>query len=261
MDADRRSGSAGQVAGDAGAPKLYSELAAWWPLLSAPADYAEAAAFYQKTLAEACKRPPRTMLELGSGGGNNASHLKAHFQLVLVDRSPAMLEVSRQLNPECEHVEGDMRTVRLGRHFDCVFVHDAVSYMTSEADLRQAMETAFVHCRPGGAALFAPDHLRETFRPSTEHGGHDGEHRALRYLMWTWDPDPTDSTYITDFAYLLRESDGSVRVEQDRHLEGLFGRADWLRLIAEVGFRPSLVPFEHSESEVGAEAFVGRKPE
>ena len=106
-----------------------------------------------------------------------------------------------------------MRSVRLGRIFDCVFVHDAVGYMTSESDLRRAMETAFVHCRPGGAALFAPDHVRENFRPSTDHGGHDAGARGLRYLEWTWDPDPTDTTCVADYAYLLRESDGSVRVE------------------------------------------------
>ncbi len=147
-----------------------------------------------------------TLLELGSGGGNNASHLKARFSLVLVDRSPGMLQVSRALNPECEHVEGDMRTVRLGREFDAVFVHDAVVYMTTEADLRAAIETASVHCKPGGAVLFAPDHVRENFRPSTDHGGYDGVGRGLRYLEWTWDPDPADSTYIVDYAYLLRDA-------------------------------------------------------
>ena len=29
----------------------------------------------------------RTLLELGSGGGNNASHLKARFEMVLVEPS------------------------------------------------------------------------------------------------------------------------------------------------------------------------------
>jgi SAM-dependent methyltransferase len=249
-----------EFAASTGAPKLYTELASWWPLLSPPADYAEEAAFYRRNLVEACERPPRTVLELGSGGGNNASHMKAHLQMVLVDRSPDMLEVSRALNPECEHVEGDMRTVRLGREFDCVFVHDAIVYMTTESDLRRAIETAFVHCRPGGAALFAPDHVRENFRPSTDHGGHDGENRGLRYVEWTWDPDPGDTTYLVDYAYLLREADGSVNVQHDRYVEGLFARADWLRLLSEVGFHPSIVPFEHSELDAGAyEVFVARK--
>lgn len=245
---------------DAGAPLLYAELAAWWPLMSPPEDYVEEAAFYQQTLLDAAGSPPRTVLELGSGGGNNASHLKAAFEMTLVDPSPGMLRVSRALNPESEHVQGDMRTVRLGREFDAVFVHDAVCYMTTEADLRRAMETAYVHCRPGGVALFCPDHLRENFSGSTEHGGEDGEGRGMRYMMWTWDPDPADGTYTVDFAYLLREADGSVRVEHDRHVEGLFSRADWLRLLAEVGFEPRAVPFEHSEVDYAAEVFVGRKP-
>lgn len=245
----------------ADAPKLYSELASWFHLLTAPADYAEEAAFYHRTFIEACDRPPQTLLELGCGGGNNASHLKAHFHMTLLDRSPEMLAVSRALNPECEHIEGDMRTVRLGRLFDAVFIHDAIMYMTTEHDLQRAMETAFVHCRPGGAAIFAPDHVRENLRPGTRHGGHDGEARSLRYLEWTWDPDPNDTTYIVDFAYLLREEGGPVRVEHDRHHFGLFGRADWLRLLTEVGFQPKVLPLEHSEVEPGAsEVFVGVKP-
>ena len=241
-------------------PKLYNELAEWWPLMSAPDDYAEEAASYQRILLEASDLPLRTVLELGSGGGNNASHLKARFDLVLVDRSPGMLQVSRALNPGIEHVQGDMRTVRLGREFDAVFVHDAVAYMSTEADLRQAIETAYVHCKPGGAVLFAPDHVRENFRPSTDHGGHDGADRALRYLEWTWDPDPADTSYVVDYAYVLRERDGSTRVELDRHVEGLFARADWLRLMADAGFEAKVVPFEHSELEPGQyEVFAGRK--
>ena len=77
----------------------------------------------------------RTLLELGSGGGNNASHPKASYACTLTDRSPEMLELSRSLTPECEHVHGDMRTLRLGRSFDAVFVHDALMYLTSEDDL------------------------------------------------------------------------------------------------------------------------------
>ncbi len=57
-------------------PKLYAEFASWWPLLSSPDDYIEEAAFYQRELVGACEHTPHTLLELGSGGGNNASHLK-----------------------------------------------------------------------------------------------------------------------------------------------------------------------------------------
>ena len=239
-------------------PRLYSEFSSWFHLLTAPEDYAEEAAFYRKTIIDACSSPPQTILELGSGGGNNASHLKEHFILTLVDRSPDMLAISRSLNPKCEHIQGDMRTVRLNRLFDAVFIHDAVTYITTENDLISVIETAFVHCRPGGVALFSPDFIRETFHPSTNHGGHDGGERSLRYLEWSWDPDPGDTTYITDFAYLMRVGE-EVRCEYDRHIMGLFGRDDWLRLITKAGFQAQSKPFEHSQVEPGNMIFLGIK--
>jgi SAM-dependent methyltransferase len=241
-------------------PKLYSDLADWWPLLSPPSDYEEEAAIYVAALRAACDQTPRSLLELGSGGGNNASHMKRRFEeVVLVDRSPGMLAVSRALNPECEHLQGDMRSVRLGRQFDCVFVHDAICYITSEEDLRRVADTAYAHCRPGGAALFAPDYVRENFRVGTEEGGHDGDGRALRYLEWTWDADPTDSVYTVDYAYLLREGDGSVRVVHDRHEEGIFPRAAWMRSLTDAGFEPEALTIHHEAIGVHSDCFVARR--
>jgi ubiquinone/menaquinone biosynthesis C-methylase UbiE len=241
-------------------PKLYRELSDWWPILSAPEDYAEEAAFYQEVIVSISSYPPKTMLELGSGGGNNASFLKNHFQMTLVDLSPGMIEVSRNLNPECEHIQGDMRTLRLDRQFDAVFIHDAIVYMTSEVDLRKAIDTAYLHCKPGGVALFAPDDTRETFQPTTDHGGHDGAGRSLRYIEWMWDPDPMDTSYISYMVYLLREGANDVRCVIDEHECGLFSQDEWLQWIADAGFQPHSVPFEHSEVEAGSVfVFTGLK--
>jgi SAM-dependent methyltransferase len=164
-----------------------------------------------------------------------------------------------------------MRTLRLGCTFDAVFVHDAVCYMTTEADLRRAMETAWAHCRPGGGVLFAPDYVRENFQAGESTGGcderplsgGDGEYsRGLRYLEWVWDPDPADTEYLVDFAFLLRERDGSVRAVQDRHVEGLFERERWFDLLRGVGFEAvRSVPLVLSDVEPGRhEMFVGCRP-
>ena len=68
------------------APKLYNELAEWWPLLSAPEDYEEEATYCFNALQEAAHRRIDTMRELGCGGGNNASFMKHRVKdLVLVD--------------------------------------------------------------------------------------------------------------------------------------------------------------------------------
>jgi SAM-dependent methyltransferase len=242
-------------------PKLYTDLADWWHLLSRVEDYAEEAAIYAQTLKTHARRPIETVLEIGTGGGNNAYHMKASFEMTLVDLSEAMLAQSQHINAECEHHAGDMRSVRLDKTFDAVFIHDAIAYLTTPDDLRQTMETAFVHCRSSGVALFAPDHIQETFQPSTDHGGYDGPDQGLRYLEWTWDPDPTDTTHLTDYAYLLRLPDGSMRVEHDRHVNGLFARQAWLNAIEAAGFEPLVLPFEHSEMEPAAMSlFLGIKP-
>jgi SAM-dependent methyltransferase len=239
---------------------FYGELAGWWPLISPPAEYAEEATFAAEVLGSATI-PVRSVLELGSGGGHNASHLTQRFSMTLVDLSPEMLDVSRRLNPGCEHVAGDMRTVRLARAFDAVFVHDAVDYMTTEADLLMAMETAFAHCRPGGLALFAPDHTAEGFAEGAEHGGSDGpDGRGVRYLEWTWDPDPGDSWAQAEYAFLLRETDGTVRSVHEAHRIGLFGRGVWLRLLAEAGFAAEAVTERTTEDRPPRELFVGRRP-
>jgi SAM-dependent methyltransferase len=235
--------------------KLYKELADWWPLFSDPVEYRREAAYIARVLRKATSPPPRTVLELGSGGGNSAFHLKAQFAMTLVDRSPRMLKVSRKLNPECEHIQGDIRVVRLGRTFDAVFVHDAICHMTTETDLGAVMQTAYEHCRPGGVALFVPDFVRETFVAGTDLGGTDSPRRRLRFLQWVFDPDPNDNTYRVDFAILLRNQKGEARVVHDRHVLGLFARAQWLRLLRGVGLKAAVV----RDDEV-RELFIGRRP-
>jgi SAM-dependent methyltransferase len=190
-------------------------------------------------LLSAADPPPETMLELGSGGGSLAFHLKRHFRMTLTDRSGQMLKVSQAVNPECEHILGDMRTLCLGRTFDVVLIHDAIMYMTDEASVRAAIATAAKHCRAVGAVCLLPDHVKETFEPSTDCGGEDGpDGRGFRYLEWSWDPDPEDDTFEVAYAFLMSEN-GKVSVEFDHHQCGLFTRKCWLTWISEAGFTPS----------------------
>ena len=233
--------------------RLYGDLAGWWPAISPPSEYAEEAALYVEMIRGAARRPVREVLELGSGGGNNASHMKRHFAMTLVEPSEGMRELSRRLNPECEHVPGDMRDVRLGRLFDAVFVHDAVMYMTTEGDLRAALATVAKHLAPGGVALVAPDATAETFSDATEHGGgEDAKGRQARYLEWTLPPAPGGTSFETHYAFLMREPDGTVRAAHDVHREGLFPRATWLGLFREVGLAARLAPRTIDGSEYDA---------
>jgi SAM-dependent methyltransferase len=239
---------------------FYGELAPWWPLISPPEDYANEAIEIARVL-DTAGIPVRKVLELGSGGGCNASHLKRQFTMTLTDLSSEMLAVSSRLNPECEHHQGDMRSLRLDRPFDAVFIHDAVDYMTTKRDLRQALTTAFEHCRPGGIAVLLPDCTRETFDPDTNHGGTDAsDGRGVRYLEWSSDPDPHDTWALTEYTFVLREPGGSVRAVHETHRFGLFSRDDWLRVLADTGFKARTVDERTTEDRVPRTFFVGVRP-
>jgi SAM-dependent methyltransferase len=238
---------------------MYTDLADWWTLLSPVEEYVEEAALFKAALLDHALTRPRTLLELGAGGGNNAFYLKADFEMTLVDLAEGMLRQSRKINPELRHHHGDMRDVRLGEQFDAVFIHDAIDHMTTRADLERAMTTAYMHCRAGGVALFAPDTTTERFKPETSSGGTDAGRRGLRYLEWSWDPDPNDATTITDYVYAIRDEQGDVRVMHDRHTSGLFSREVWLATLAAVGFEPHSRIYEHSDLEQGYELFIGLK--
>jgi trans-aconitate methyltransferase len=240
--------------------RLYSELADWFHLLTAPEDYAEEAAEIIRLAEAAGEGELRTLLELGSGGGNNASHLKARFECTLTDVSEEMLAVSRRLNPDCDHVAGDMRTLRLGRTFDVVLVHDAVMYMTTEDDLRAALGTAFAHTRPGGVAHFQPDWTRETLVEQTDSGGHDGDGRSLRYLEWVRDPDPADSTYEVDYVVALREAGQPLRLVHDHHVEGVFSEEEWLAWLGAAGFEARAEQLVFDDGAERVTAFVAHRP-
>lgn len=224
--------------------------------MSPPADYVEEAADLWPRLQAGADASPRTLLELGAGGGSLAFHFKDRLRLTLTDRSPEMLDVSRAINPECEHLVGDMRSLDLGREFDLVLVHDAIMYATAEEDLRAVFDTARRHCRPGGAVVLVPDCVTETFAPYTEHGGLDGEDgRGLRYLEWVWDPDPADTTAEMVFAFVLREAGGGVHHELDRHRFGLFPRASWLAWLRAAGLDATA-----DQDPWRRDVFVARRP-
>lgn len=237
------------------APRRYTDLAAFWPLLSPPAAYADEARVLLPWLLAAADAPPATLLELGSGAGSLASHFAPRLRVVCSDRSSDMLSVSRALNPALEHVVGDMRTLRLGRTFDLVLVHDAVMYATTPDDVRATLATAAAHCRPGGGVMVVPDFVAETFEPDDNDGeatAPDG--RTLHYVERKMAVAADDTSYAMRWDFTLREIDGTVHAWTEQERYGLFPREQWKAWIAEAGIDavPRVDPW-------GRDVFVGRR--
>ena len=99
------------------------------------------------------------------------------------------------------------------------------------------------------------------FTAMTDHGGSDdADGRGARYLLWSWDPDPGDTWALTEYAFLVREADGSVDVVHETHRSGLFPHDVWLQLLTETGFRTSVVMEETVEDRTLRAFFVAHRP-
>ena len=190
--------------------RIYGELAPWFHLLTHPSDYAEEAAYYTQVIDAVERRAgahaPRARLRRRQQRVTPEGALRLHAHRSLAgdaraepDDQPgvrarpgrhahasARSHVRRRFRPRRDHVHDDRgRPPRRDRDGRCP-------------------------CCAGRRRLLVPDTTREIFAPGIDHGGHDGDDgRALRYLEWTYDPDPDATTFEVDFAVILREPDES----------------------------------------------------
>ncbi len=235
-----------------GQERLYSDLAWLWPTMSPPEDYVEEAETFARVIREHSRITPRTLLHLTSGGGHVDNRLRHDFDITGVDASPDMVSLARRLNPDVKYVIDDVRSVRLGRTFDAVFVDDGILYMLTEEDLKAVFETAFEHLVPGGVMLVYVESTPERFEQNrTDVTRRTSGDTELVYVENQYDPDTSDREYETTFVYLIRQ-DGRLSVETDLHICGIFPLDTWRRLLREVGFEVRETRFEHSEFPEGS---------
>src|SRR4051812_48823482 len=130
---------------------VFAAYSRYYDLLYRDKDYA-AEARYVHELVQQHHPAARTMLDLGCGTGRHAQLLSQHgYALTGVDLSEEMLKVARAASPALGFVQGDVRTVRLGKTFDVVAsLFHVMSYQTTNADLCAALDTIREHLAPGG---------------------------------------------------------------------------------------------------------------
>jgi hypothetical protein len=102
-----------------------------------------------------------------------------------------------------------------------------------------------------GCLLVVPDCFKETFKPSTKHGGHDKDNRSLRYLEWNFDPDPHDNEFETDFVIMIKEGSGKLKIAHDHHTVGIFSKDIWIELFENTGFKAKVLPINLNKLEPG----------
>ena len=263
--------------------RMYDDFAHLWPLISHHSDYEFEAKHWRDALTAELGQGRLRILELGVGGGNNLHHIlyprcdgrpsreaacngqhmrhdRPAHDAVVVDPSEKMLANCLQLNPTVECHIGYMQTARLDSNekFDAVLIHDAVCYLMSEDDINATLATARAHLRQGGVLIMAPDWFTETY-PGTrlEAGIRRDVSPEFASIEYDHDPDPTDSTLESVFVYIIKDADGSVRVEEDRHITGIFPIGTWLGLMEQAGFRAKRLPYPVHEDGRNGWLLVG----
>lgn len=241
-------------------PRLYDDLAYLWPLLSPPEHYEAEAAVLTQLIDRHCPAESGeavSVLELGAGGGHTLVHLVERFECTAVDLSAPMLGNCQRLVPEANAVVGDMRSIRLDKTFDAVFIHDAIDYMLSEQDVRATLETVAAHLKPGGLCVIAPTYTRENFVDGdVADDGTTTDSEELTYFTYVHDSDPTDDIFEMILLYLIRDAETrTVEVVEDRHTCGLFSNEQWVQWMTDAGMQAELR--ETEADEVPWTLFVG----
>jgi len=226
--------------------RLYHDLSWIWPVISPPEDYVEETEFFCRVIKEYSAIDVRTFLHMGCGGGRNDHTFQKHFDVTGVDISEEMLKLAKELNPASEYVQGDMRSIRLGRTFDCVTALDSVNYMKTEEELSQLFRTANEHLNPGGVFLTFAEENRERFKQNrTISSTHSQGDTQITFIENSYDPNPYDNHFEMTIIYIVRKK-GNLEIYTDSHIWGLFRLDTWHRLLKKTGFNTLELKFEHS---------------
>jgi SAM-dependent methyltransferase len=250
------------------ADRSFRLLSRAYDLLYAGKDYAGEAARAVALAAQCSGRSPASVLELGSGTGGHAVHLAAAgIEVVGVEASPDMIARAPKV-PGVRIVEGDARSVRLGRTFDAVLaLFHVASYQAEDADLAGFLATGAAHLAPGGAFVFdawySPAVLHQRPGARTRHvAGEDLEVTRQATAVEDVDRSLVDVQFTIE---VRRPSDGSLErgeeVHRMRHLTSnevrSAARAAGMTLIHAEGFPDGAPP----SRDTWGVAFVLRRDE
>lgn len=125
----------------------------FYDLLYHDKDY-EKEAVYINRLIKKYRPDAKSILELGCGTGRHATIMRGlGYEIFGIDRSEALLRVSKSRGVECE--QGDIMTFHIHRNFDvCMAMFHVISYLNADGDLETALRNIRDHLVTKGLFIF-----------------------------------------------------------------------------------------------------------
>ncbi len=221
----------------------FSEVADYYDAMYVdPAGYEKECSQVVELVQEYGHGDGRLLLDIACGTGEQARYLSRHFQVVGFDLSERMIELARKKVADGEfqaefHV-ADMCAFDLtqdsNRQFDAVVnLYGSIGFAENFAGMKDAVQAAYRHLKPGGVFLLTPWSTRETFREqlfSTANynaGLHFCRMEVLRKL--------SDEKIRVEMHHLIGK-DLDVRSFRHEQTISLFGEAEYVSALESAGF-------------------------
>jgi SAM-dependent methyltransferase len=178
----------------------------------------------------------RRLLDVGCGTGKSfLPMLERGWEVTACDISPSMLELARaKAGGAAELFVADMRELPVFGEFDLVWaLDDAVNYLLSGKELREALSGMRANLAPGGLLMFDVNTLQayRTFfaeEQQVERGG--------RRLLWRGQSSPdTPPGSISEAHFEVEPREVGVDVEAHVHRQRHFPEAEVRELLAAAG--------------------------
>ena len=218
-------------------------------------DYASEAYKIHEFIQKYKRTKRNTLLDVACGTGTHVGFLSQYYEVSGTDLNSRMLKIARKKHPEIKFVEGDMRSLRLGRQYaaiTCLF--SAIGYMKTKADLRRAIKSMSRHLLPGGVLLVEPWFSEEQWNVGrvSVNRVEKPDLKIVRMALAR----KRGKVSLLEFQYLIGTSKGIQHLTE--HLElGLFDHREY-----EDAFTRAGLDVNHdSEGIFGRGLYIGIRPQ
>ncbi len=178
----------------------------------------------------------RRLLDVGCGTGKSfLPMLERGWEVTACDISPSMLDLARAKAGDAVRLSvADMRELPVFGEFDLVWaLDDAVNYLLSGEELKEALSGMRANLAPGGLLMFDVNTL-EAYR--TFFAEEQRVERGGRVLVWRGqNSTDTPPGSIGEARLELERSDDGTTIETHVHRQRHFPEAEVLELIEATG--------------------------